>query len=87
MGVEHIKEINDQAIKNMEKGNPDLLTFERAMLIGRCIRTIVIHKLLPSVGLCPKYHEPYFMGPRSYGGGPVLLMLKIHTTAKEPCST
>ena len=33
VGIEHIKELNDQAIKNVNKDSPELLKSERVMLI------------------------------------------------------
>lgn len=33
VGIEHIKELNDQAIKNIEKDNPELLKSERVLLV------------------------------------------------------
>ena len=35
MGIEHIKELNDQAIENVKKDSPELLESERLMLVGR----------------------------------------------------
>ena len=34
VGIEHIKELNDQAIKNVGKDNPELLKTERIRLVG-----------------------------------------------------
>ena len=35
VGIEHIKELNDQAIENVKKDSPELLQSERLMLVGR----------------------------------------------------
>ena len=35
IGIEHIKELNDQAIANVEKGNGNLLKEDRLKLLGQ----------------------------------------------------
>ena len=35
VGLEHIRELNDQAIKNVNKDHSDLLATERMRLIGK----------------------------------------------------
>lgn len=38
MGIEHIKELNDQALINVQKGNADLLKDDRMKLLGEMLR-------------------------------------------------
>jgi len=35
VGIEHIKELVDQSVKNVQKDNPDLLKQERIKLISK----------------------------------------------------
>lgn len=35
VGIEHIKELNDQAIVNVDKDNPKLLKSDRVKLVGK----------------------------------------------------
>ena len=37
MGIEHIKELVDQSVKNVKKDNPDLLKEERIKLLGESV--------------------------------------------------
>ena len=39
VGIEHIKDLNDQAIKNVQVDSPELLKSKQLTLLGRFIRT------------------------------------------------
>lgn len=52
VGIEHIKELNDQAIKNVEVDSPELLKSKKLTLLGRTHFYCIIDACPPNV-YCP----------------------------------